>query len=503
MQIKKYQNVSGRLPKPIIASDMTSHITEMPLRQQKAEVGQQTLNTNRMRSTDAKEREVGRKAEVQRRKYKRQRIANTNNKLAETIVNNAIEQEVAQQVERNNPYGFYRRSFDPSSPIYQGSITSLSDAQWEDRNGIFANIGDTLGITNARNDQNRSQLARSLDRALWNLDSRNPSGGLEGIATNPAIMTMGTVGSTPTQILSFLGAGTLFNNLTTPFTGKTIGQYIGDSLPIITNTQGDLAATTFGGITYGTAAPYRARVAFYNNKNPYGYGNSLGEDKNIKEIHNLPSEVSRGIVEFLTPFSAWKPKNDPYWKKVLQQDKYKDKTIANIPIGADAEFRDMIFRQVLKLPQNKNGTIFVRNPDGTYGIDMAKRNEVVKQYGGSDYDGTIIEITDSPRDYHYDNFSDYDFLTVDNIAGVGARAKGTYKVDPNTSEATITMSDMWDVQPFSDDRNPLPWLKSNKAKQFEVIKFLGGKPTTQVFTVKNPNILGGTVTKSPKIHRYY
>lgn len=61
MQIKKYQNTPGQLPKPIAASDMTSHVAAMPLRQQRNDVEQQTLNTNRMRSFDAKERDADQK----------------------------------------------------------------------------------------------------------------------------------------------------------------------------------------------------------------------------------------------------------------------------------------------------------------------------------------------------------------------------------------------------------------------------------------------------------
>lgn len=68
-------------------------------------------------------------------------------------------------------------------------------------------------------------------------------------------------------------------------------------------------------------------------------------------------------------------------------------------------------------------------------------------------------------------------MTADHIAGVGGWAKGTYKVNPDTGEATATISDLWDIQPFSDFRSPFPWLKSEKTKQFEVIDFLGGKPT--------------------------
>ena len=59
-------------------------------------------------------------------------------------------------------------------------------------------------------------------------------------------------------------------------------------------------------------------------------------------------------------------------------------------LGSAAEFRDMIYRKALGLPQNKNGTIFVDNGDGTLGVDMAKRNAINRQYGGADYDDGIV-----------------------------------------------------------------------------------------------------------------
>ena len=46
--------------------------------------------------------------------------------------------------------------------------------------------------------------------------------------------------------------------------------------------------------------------------------------------------------------------------------------------GAATEFRDMIYRKALKLPENKNGTVFVENNDGTLGVDIEKVNAIRK-----------------------------------------------------------------------------------------------------------------------------
>lgn len=52
------------------------------------------------------------------------------------------------------------------------------------------------------------------------------------------------------------------------------------------------------------------------------------------------------------------------------------------------------------------------------------------------------------------------------------------------------MRDLWDIQPFSDFRNPVPWLNKiiPSIEDLEIISLLGGKPTEQVFTVKNPDL---------------
>ena len=172
----------------------------------------------------------------------------------------------------------------------------------------------------------------------------------------------------------------------------------------------------------------------------------------------------------------------PYWKAILQSDKYKGESLIRMPAGANAEFRDMILRQVLHLPENKNGTIFARNNDGTYGINMAKRNEIVRQYGGKDYDGTIFIQGGTKKEI---GPHEYRFVGSDNIAGVGGQTGDHYVYDPNTGKGTATLTDLWDIQPFSDWRSPLPWLNPI-AKNFEAMSFLGGKPTTQVIRVDNP-----------------
>ena len=50
----------------------------------------------------------------------------------------------------------------------------------------------------------------------------------------------------------------------------------------------------------------------------------------------------------------------------------------DMTLESAAEFRDMIFRKTLRLPENKNGTVFVNNGDGTFGVDMNKVNAILR-----------------------------------------------------------------------------------------------------------------------------
>ena len=156
--------------------------------------------------------------------------------LPELVVERPVytqhEKEVAEYA-RNNPN--------------TSTIKGIDQSKWEDQRGLFGNIRDALNVTDSRNNNSQPLYKRLADKLLWELDSHNPSGGLEGVVSNPGMIILGATSSEPIQLLKFLGSGTVINNLTTPFTGKTIGQYLGDVTPIVTGTTGDVIATTVGG----------------------------------------------------------------------------------------------------------------------------------------------------------------------------------------------------------------------------------------------------------------
>ena len=177
------------------------------------------------------------------------------------------EKEVAEYA-RNNP----------NTAIIEG----IDQSKWEDQRGLFGNIRDALNVTNARNDTNQPWYKRLADKALWELDSHNPSGGLEGVASNPGLMVMGAASSQPLQLLKFLGSGIAINNLTTPFTGETIGQHLGNAIPIVTGTTGDVMATTVGG---GIGSKLINKRYNYNNgNNDYSILSLFSNKQNKKQL---------------------------------------------------------------------------------------------------------------------------------------------------------------------------------------------------------------------------
>jgi hypothetical protein len=50
--------------------------------------------------------------------------------------------------------------------------------------------------------------------------------------------------------------------------------------------------------------------------------------------------------------------------------------MTGMPAGAAAEFRNMMYRKALRFKDPKEGTIFVKNSDGTYNVDMNKVNTI-------------------------------------------------------------------------------------------------------------------------------
>lgn len=152
----------------------------------------------------------------------------------------------------------------------------------------------------------------------------------------------------------------------------------------------------------------------------------------------------------------------------------------------------MIFRHALRLPKSKKGTVFVKNEDGTLGLDMKKVNDIRTEWGGKPYPetgGTVFQKSEFKP--HNDNISEADFLSGDNIVGVGGYTNGKVTVDPKSGERTVIMTDDWDIQPFKDYRTAWKWGSKHLPfiKNFEVINALGGRIPTTNFIINEPNII--------------
>lgn len=219
----------------------------------------------------------------------------------------------------------------------------------------------------------------------------------------------------------------------------------------------------------------------YNNKSPYGYA-SNGD---IPGLRKPLEEVGRGIVDWFHPFRSWRPKETPYWKAVMQSENLgKVDFNDNLKVGAATEFRDMIYRKALGLPQNKNGTIFIDNGDGTLGVDMAKRNAINRQYGGADYDDGIVvfgqETDVSP--------TRQTFLSHDRLTGVGGFTEGKFNYDPVNDIYTGISTDVWDLHPFGDSRTVWKWGTDHipGLKNLEIIRAMGKTPPTVRYVIEEP-----------------
>lgn len=268
--------------------------------------------------------------------------------------------------------------------------------------------------------------------------------------------------------------GELMENITEGYIRADNGQYLNPF-------------AWLGGSAGAKGLPYKFRVATYNNKNPFGYGNDISDK--VSGIKPVKIEIANVFKDFLNPFS-WRPKDTPYWKAALQSaENGSIPFIGNIPAGAAAEFRDMIFRKALKFPEGKNGTIFVDNGDGTFGINMEKANSIRRQWGGSDYEPHMF-VGEEPKFLTPNHIK---FLTADDLAGVGGNAQGEVIYDPITGQTKGVMTDVWDLQPFIDDRTVWKWGSEHipGLKKMEVLKQIGGETPTQRFVIDNPQLYYG------------
>lgn len=336
-----------------------------------------------------------------------------------------------------------------------------------------------------------NQYAREFKYDLKN--NKVPSGKY----TYPAVFVAGTglgaLFQAPTATIASGIGGTVgdlvWNQGTKAITGKSWEDKVHDWTGLDKNPAALTNPGAWIGSVYGGVLPYKARISMYNNIIPAGYKQNLP----IEGIKSKRDQIKNFITETINPFK-WKIQKSPYYKTIIQnQENSQNHFMAgpDLTDGAATEFRDMIYRKALKLPENKNGTIFVENSDGTLGVDMEKVNAIRKQFGSKEYDN-IVPVAKNNRG-QIDEVTDW-ATGADIITGVGGHTDAVinYGFDKYTKFPTkVIETDTWDVQPFKDARRTI-WSKGSKyipgLKNFEVIKFFGGKPPKIKYEIDNPKI---------------
>lgn len=267
----------------------------------------------------------------------------------------------------------------------------------------------------------------------------------------------GLLKATP-RIAGSIGGGFAVDKTSEALTGKTWGENASDFL---SHHWGFQVPTVFGDMTnpgyyagfkYGGDFLYHdLRKRIYRNMTPFSYANqdvagmSVNHNKEIKNI----------LKSYLNPLEFFKgTKKTPSW--MIDNDL----SVIGVPeIGltseARARFRDDAFRRALKLkPRSKTNT-YIENPDGTVSYNLDYINKVRKETGGRDFDMDDFMYWNKRAGQKY-------------VDGDVVTSNGGF-VDAQLSDdlSTLTISDVWDLQPFKDaSRLPNSGTFMSKISQF-------------------------------------
>ena len=100
----------------------------------------------------------------------------------------------------------------------------------------------------------------------------------------------------------------------------------------------------------------------------------------------------------------------------------------------------------------------------------------------------------------------YSFLSGDNIVGVGGFTNGKIVFDPVKGKATGTMTDVWDIHPFSDERTIWKWGTQHlpRLRKWEAMTAFGGENPTVKITIPNARtqVIHNNTPKSVNTSQY-
>ena len=307
---------------------------------------------------------------------------------------------------------------------------------------------------------NRSDFGRYMDNQLQHNNTPlgyayrtvMPASAVAALPFTPALATGaavagGAAGGVATELGSYLSTGRSWSD--------NVRDYVGSELAPLTNP---------GALIGGISSPSRWRNSMYNSVTPFGYSSTASTMPKRKEL-------GYAALNFLMNPKMFKAPNIPKWTKRINNNEVSN---------AEVILRDDAWRKALKLkPRTRNidgeeQTLYLDNGDGTVRYNL----NYIKSLG---IDPKIVVNADNPA------------IGTDKVGWNGGVVNLTHNPkNPNL----ITITDKWDIQPFSDERSLLPWLTefanrhpnwfTNKFKNFEVIKSVNGNPFTLKQTLSIP-----------------
>ena len=307
------------------------------------------------------------------------------------------------------------------------------------------------------------------------------------------------------------------------------GNFIGGYAGIRSAALGDALLTGVTGKSRNFMKPLVNKylgTSYYDNFRPMGYKNldSQGTSKG-KQIKNF-------LIDFAKPTFLRNNVKDPNY--VPKWVKNKNQMTVEEVFRNDAHRLSMGYEARKELlPDGKYHSLYVKKDDGTYDVDWDYINFVKQNYPlAGDIPLDINANLPSSIYYIHGNPSDGSVVANDLITGNGGLGSYTFnkasKLKPlnsatyptgnphlnatDLSTGTVTFTDKWDIQPFSDRRSVVPRLTNlatkaeaknipliskmaHNLKFMEMTDALGGSPFIQKTVVPNQKIYWFKYTK--------
>lgn len=284
----------------------------------------------------------------------------------------------------------------------------------------------------------------------------------------------GLLKATP-RFAGSIGGGFAVDKTSEALTGKTWGENASDFLSDrwgfnVPKSFGDMTNPGYyGGFKYGGDFLYHdLRKRIYRNMTPFSYANQNFPKWKID--HN--KEIKNILKSYLNPLEFFKgTKGIPSWM-VDNNPSIMRLSEFGLPGEARVILRDDAFRRALKLKPRFKINTYIENPDGTVSYNLDYINKIRKVTGGREFNIDDFIYQDKRAGQ---NYVDFDVVTS-NGGFVDAQLSDDLK--------TLTISDVWDLQPFKDvERLPnsgnlrkISKFMNKYDPNFEFLDFINGNP---------------------------